>query len=72
MSSYRLQSRGLQFFNISEWTNIGGNKLNASQNTDSKRPTFKSDAASLVNGYSVVRFDGVDDWMRIENNEDIN
>ncbi|GAB5360242.1 hypothetical protein AAMO2058_000610900, partial [Amorphochlora amoebiformis] len=57
---------------VSHWINIGGNKLNASQTNVSTQPTFESDSASLVNGYPVVRFDGVDDVMIIQNNDDIN
>ncbi|GAB5358658.1 hypothetical protein AAMO2058_000477100 [Amorphochlora amoebiformis] len=57
---------------VSHWINIGGNKLNGSQTTVSAQPIFESDPASLVNGYPVVRFDGVDDVMIIANNDDIN
>ena len=39
----------------------------ATQNTSSKRPTYQSDAASLINGKAVVRFDGNNDNLLVTN-----
>lgn len=56
---------------VSTWTNKGGNTNNATE-SGGARPTFQSDAASLMNGYPVLRFDGINDRLSISDNTDMN
>ncbi|MEM7530698.1 MAG: FG-GAP-like repeat-containing protein [Chloroflexota bacterium] len=47
---------------IATWEDRSGNDYHVSQATASKQPTFRA-RASDINGQSVVRFDGSDDWI---------
>ncbi len=57
---------------VSTWNNDGGNTNNAIQNSNSARPTFQNDAASLLNDHPVIRFDGSNDFLEIPDNTDLN
>jgi len=46
---------------LSQWNDISGNNRHFIQNTSNKQPIVVSNA---LNGYPVVRFDGIDDEMR--------
>jgi len=63
------QSNGSQ---VVTWQNKGGNPNNANQTTVSDRPTFLSSGAATMNGFPVIRFDGVDDYFEIPDNSDLN
>lgn len=56
---------------VSNWNNVGGNTNNATQNGN-RRPSFQDDAASVMNGHPIVRFDGSNDYLEIADNSDIN
>lgn len=45
---------------VSQWNDKSGNGRNAGQSTAGNRPLL-----TTVSGYSVVQFDGADDWMNI-------
>lgn len=45
---------------VSQWNDKSGNARNAAQSTAGNRP-----ALTTVSGYSVVQFDGADDWLNI-------
>jgi hypothetical protein len=45
---------------VNQWSDQSGNEHNATQGTSSSRPTLINAA---LNGYPVVRFDGVDDFL---------
>ncbi len=57
---------------LSSWTNSGGNGLPMHQSIASLRPLVKSGPANLINGFPVVRFDGSNDQLIIDNNPDLN
>lgn len=46
---------------VQQWNDLSGNDRHASQATLAARPLFKT---NVLNGKPVLRFDGVDDWMR--------
>ena len=46
---------------VATWTDASGNAQHATQSTASKRPLYKT---GILNGKPVVRFDGVDDFLR--------
>lgn len=57
---------------ISTWSNKGGNSNDATQGVSSSRPTFENDAASAMNNFPVLRFDGANDFLEIADNSDLN
>ena len=52
---------------VSQWNATTGTGTANSTNPTSSRPTYQSDADSLINGKAVVRFDGVNDQLRVTN-----
>jgi hypothetical protein len=47
---------------VTTWTDLSGNGFNATQVTSGLKPLFKT---NIINGKSVVRFDGADDYLSI-------
>lgn len=47
---------------VSTWDDLSGNSYNATQITTDKKPLYKT---NIINGYPVIRFDGVNDGMVI-------
>jgi hypothetical protein len=50
---------------IQQWSDQSGNVSNASQTTATNKPILKT---SIINGHSVIRFDGSNDWIGITKN----
>lgn len=48
---------------VASWTDMSGNARHATQATSGSQPVLKT-AANGINGSPVVRFDGVDDWLK--------
>ena len=48
---------------VSEWNDQSGNGNNATQSTSGSRPLYIA-SEPLANNRPVLRFDGIDDWMR--------
>ena len=46
---------------VGTWSDLSGNGNDATQATESKKPTYKT---NIQNGKQVVRFDGVDDFLK--------
>lgn len=57
---------------VQNWNNKGGNPENLYQTLYAKSPIFKSTSSSLINGFPSVKFDGMDDVLRIKDNPDLN
>jgi hypothetical protein len=53
--------------NVDEWTNRANATYSGSQSTDGNRPEYKT-AVNSDSGYDCVYFDGVDEWMDMQNN----
>ena len=53
---------------LATWFNYGGNTQTADQATAANRPLFLT---NQINGFPTVRFDGVNDYMDIASNTDI-
>ena len=49
---------------VGRWEDISANADHVNQATASKKPTLQSGAGDLLNGYPVVRTDGIDDWLK--------
>lgn len=49
---------------VSSWTDESGNGRHATQGTGANQPTFKT---GIVNGLSVIRFDGTNDFLSLGN-----
>ena len=45
---------------VASWTDLSGNDYHATQGSDGNKPTFKE---NILNGKSVVRFDGTSDFL---------
>lgn len=47
---------------VTTWNDLTSNQVNFTQNTSAAKPTLQTNA---INGKSIVRFDGVDDFMEV-------
>lgn len=54
---------------VNAWTNDGGATQNFTQSTANNQPTYR---VNLQNGFSGLTFDGVNDYLVLANNNDIN
>lgn len=57
---------------LNNWDNQGGNNNDAYQNSNNSKPTFLNNVTDNMNGYPVIRFDGTNDHLRINNTTDLN
>lgn len=46
---------------VGTWSDLSGNGRDATQATAAKKPTYKT---AIINGKPVVRFDGIDDYLK--------
>lgn len=46
---------------LTTWSDQSGNGNDVTQSTSAKKPTYKT---SIINGRSIVRFDGTDDYLK--------
>jgi len=53
---------------VNSVTNYGGNTLNATQSTTSRRPIFST---NQINGFPIIEFDGTNDYLSIADNSDL-
>ena len=57
---------------VNSWTNAGFNTDAAVQGNSSRRPIFYNTGSNVLNGQSVLVFDGVDDFLQIPDDVHIN
>ena len=65
VESYQTAPKNQTKISLIKDTKTSRDKINLSQTTASRQPTFKN---SLINGVSGLEFDGADDFMTSENN----
>lgn len=49
---------------VGNWTDLTANADHVSQATTGNKPTWQNGVGDQLNGHPVIRFDGIDDWLR--------
>lgn len=56
---------------VESWPDLSGNGNHAGQTNSLMRPLFISNGGTLFNNHPVIRFDGTDDYLRVEDNPNL-